>query len=96
LPSGLAAEQLGLRHRLIIFTPLSSWVDVKKVAVGYVGFPVLAVGYVGFRALAVGYVGFRALAVGYVGFRALAVGYVGFRASTQPTVLLPTLYFYMN
>jgi hypothetical protein len=76
LPSGLAAEQLGLRHRLIIFTPLSSWVDVKKVAVGYVGFPVLA--------------------VGYVGFRALAVGYVGFRASTQPTVLLPTLYFYMN
>ena len=75
-PSGLAAEQLGLRHRLIIFTPLSSWVDVKKVAVGYVGFPVLT--------------------VGYVGFRALAVGYVGFRASTQPTVLLPTLYFYMN
>ncbi|TRU46404.1 MAG: hypothetical protein EWV57_18720 [Microcystis aeruginosa Ma_QC_Ch_20071001_S25D] len=60
----------------MVFTPLSSWVDVKKVAVGYVGFPVLA--------------------VGYVGFRALAVGYVGFRASTQPTVLLPTLYFYMN
>jgi hypothetical protein len=50
----------------MVFTPLSSWVDVKKVAVGYVGFPVLA------------------------------VGYVGFRASTQPTVLLPTLYFYMN
>jgi hypothetical protein len=44
----------------MVFTPLSSWVDVKKVAVGYVGFPVLAVGYVGFRALAVGYVGFRA------------------------------------
>jgi hypothetical protein len=39
----------------MVFTPLSSWVDVKKVAVGYVGFPVLAVGYVGFRALAVGY-----------------------------------------
>jgi hypothetical protein len=50
----------------MVFTPLSSWVDVKKVAVGYVGFPVLA------------------------------VGYVGFRASTQPTVLLPTLHFYMN
>jgi hypothetical protein len=60
----------------MVFTPLSSWVDVKKVAVGYVGF--------------------RALAVGYVGFRALAVGYVGFRASTQPTVLLPSLHFYMN
>jgi len=60
----------------MVFTPLSSWVDVKKVAVGYVGFPVLA--------------------VGYVGFPVLAVGYVGFRASTQPTVLLPTLYFYMN
>jgi len=28
----------------MVFTPLSSWVDVKKVAVGYVGFPVLAVG----------------------------------------------------
>ena len=60
----------------MVFTPLSSWVDVKKVAVGYVGFPVLA--------------------VGYVGFPVLAVGYVGFRASTQPTVLLPTLYFNMN
>ncbi|TRU61091.1 MAG: hypothetical protein EWV48_00040 [Microcystis aeruginosa Ma_QC_C_20070823_S13] len=60
----------------MVFTPLSSWFDVKKVAVGYVGFPVLA--------------------VGYVGFPVLAVGYVGFRASTQPTVLLPTLYFYMN
>jgi hypothetical protein len=60
----------------MVFTPLSSWVDVKKVAVGYVGFPVLA--------------------VGCVGFPVLAVGYVGFRASTQPTVLLPTLYFYMN
>ncbi|WP_066029996.1 hypothetical protein [Microcystis aeruginosa] len=70
----------------MVFTPLSSWVDVKKVAVGYVGFPVLAVGYVGFRVLA----------VGYVGFPVLAVGYVGFRASTQPTVLLPTLHFYMN
>ncbi|NCR42530.1 MAG: hypothetical protein GPJ21_23615 [Microcystis aeruginosa W13-11] len=50
----------------MVFTPLSSWFDVKKVAVGYVGFPVLAVGYAGFRVL------------------------------TQPTVLLPTLYFYMN
>jgi hypothetical protein len=44
----------------MVFTPLSSWVDVKKVAVGYVGFPVLAVGCVGFPVLAVGYVGFRA------------------------------------
>ncbi|MCA2666060.1 MAG: hypothetical protein IM486_01205 [Microcystis sp. M114S2] len=70
----------------MVFTPLSSWVDVKKVAVGYVGFPVLAVGYVGFPVLA----------VGCVGFPVLAVGYVGFRASTQPTVLLPTLHFYMN
>ncbi|OPF15569.1 hypothetical protein B1L04_24140 [Microcystis aeruginosa KW] len=60
----------------MVFTPLSSWGDVKKVAVGYVGFPVLA--------------------VGCVGFPVLAVGYVGFRASTQPTVLLPTLHFYMN
>jgi hypothetical protein len=38
----------------MVFTPLSSLVDVKKVAVGYVGFPVLAVGYVGFPVLAVG------------------------------------------